>query len=65
MDSAEKLKQPRLKGLDANADAIDSGFAIAGKIAVIDGARISLEGNLAIWIDRKRRKGAFQDDADA
>ena len=65
MNPAEKFEQPRLKGLDANTDAIDSGIAIAGKIAIVDSARIGLECNLAIWIDRKQRKGALQDDADA
>jgi hypothetical protein len=65
MNAAEKFEQPGLKGLDANADAIDPGIAIAGKIAVINSTGIGLEGNLAIWIDRKRRKGALQDDTDA
>ena len=46
--TAEEFEQPRLKGLNANANAIDSGMAVGGKKTIINSARVGLEGNLGL-----------------
>ena len=51
MNAAEKLEQPGLKRLHADADAIDAGVTVAKKFLAIDGARIRFQGDFAIGLD--------------
>src|SRR5258708_31233186 len=54
MNAAEKLEQPGLKRLHADADAIDAGVTVAKKFLAIDGARVRFQSDFAIDLERKR-----------
>src|SRR5262245_50458590 len=54
MNAAEKLEQPGLKRLHADADAIDAGVTVAKKFLAIDGARVRFQSDFAIDFEGKR-----------
>ena len=51
VNAAEKLEQPGLKRLHADADAIDAGVAVAEKFLAINGARVRFQSDFAIGLD--------------
>src|SRR6185503_13315930 len=65
VNAAEKLEQFWLEGLHADADAIDSGIAIAEKFVAVDSSRVSLQCYFAIKIDWKRCRDPGEELADA
>src|SRR5258708_40250109 len=54
MNAAEKLEQPGLKRLHADADAVDAGVTVAKKFLAIDGAGIRFQSDFAIGLTGKR-----------
>src|SRR6266850_5721778 len=53
MNASEKLEQPGLKRLHADADAVDAGVTVTEEIFAIDGAGIRFQSDFAIGLTGK------------
>ena len=64
VDAAEPFQAAVIETLDAEAEAIDAGVAVALEAAVLGGARIGLQGDFAPRGEAQPRTGALQEAVD-
>src|SRR6266508_3860490 len=65
MNASQKFENLWLKRLQADADAIHAGVAVAEKFVAIDRTRVGFKRDFAIGINRKRGRNPRQKLADA